>query len=61
LWSIIWLCVWRYFSFSFFVWLFVCLGCDLLTIRIFSCTLSWRNAWINLTTNWNSWHFILWI
>jgi hypothetical protein len=33
----------------------------LFTIRIFSCTLSWRNASINLTTNWNSWHFIIWI
>jgi 2-keto-3-deoxy-galactonokinase len=32
--------------------LFVCLlGCDLFTIRIFSCTLSWRNASINSTTN----------
>jgi hypothetical protein len=30
---------------------FVCLGCDLFTIRIFSCTLSWRNSSINSTTN----------
>jgi hypothetical protein len=36
---------------SHFLFLFDCLGCDLFTIRIFSCTLSWRNASINLTTN----------
>jgi hypothetical protein len=37
-------CVFEDTSHFLFVCLIVCLGCDLLTIRIFSCTLSWRNA-----------------